>query len=97
MHMYIHANIFFNRNSSTMYVRLMSESQFENGEQRPCQTLKPCFLKAVGEKKKDGWISVEAADSLWELLIASVSCLLFTFFNHISPPPSILTHTGEDA
>lgn len=33
MHMYIHAYIFY-RNSYTMYVRLMSEAQFENVEQK---------------------------------------------------------------
>lgn len=32
--MYIHAYIFFYRNSYTLYVCLMSEAQFENTEQK---------------------------------------------------------------
>ncbi len=70
-----------------MYVRLMSEAHFENVEQtqKGTGTSAGVCLKAV--EKNDWCISVEtgkAANSLWELIISSVSCLLLLFFNHMS-------------
>lgn len=57
--------------------------------------MKECVLKAEEKKWRVyfNWM-VKAANSLWEQIISSVSCLLLIFFNHIS---AHLRHIGKDA
>lgn len=95
IHLYIHAYI-FHTNSYTMYVCVcLSEYQYENAEQKKkkeMDTSERLCLNCWGENSLM-WFSrmIRTANSFWEPIISSVSCLLLRFFKHIS---HYLRHTA---